>query len=367
MNADHETLALLSESIERYTTDNYDFQRRHAVLKGAQSYSEQAWKDYAEFGWLALTLGEDLGGLYADTTTLGPLMEAVGYRMLMEPILSSAVIGTRLVSLLGSAEQKDQILPTLIDGSVKLAVLDAGTPRLQWLTASENRLTGTAPMVLHGDVADKFIVPAEDARGEIGVYVVEAQDCVRKCYRLVDGRGAASVNFEGAVAQRLGTDNSGATVEGVLADVADEAVVALCGETFGIVRALVNATADYLKVRKQFGKALGTNQALQHRMADIYMIQQEVGALTKAARLSMNQPRADRARIISGARAYIGRTARVVGNEAIQMHGGIGITEELDVSHYFRRLIVNAALLGSLDHHFENFVKLTLANSKGQH
>lgn len=367
MSADHEMLALLSESIERYTTDNYDFRKRLAVLKGAQSYSEQAWKDYAEFGWLALTLGEDLGGLDADTTTLGPLMEVVGYRMLMEPILSSAVIGTRLVSLLGSAEQKDQILPTLIDGSVKLAVLDPGTPRLQWLTASENRLTGMAPMVLHGDVADKFVVPAGDAHGEVQVYVVEAQDCVRKNYRLVDGRGAASVNFEGVVAQRLGADNSGATVEAVLADVADEAVVALCGETFGIVRALVNATADYLKVRKQFGKPLGTNQALQHRMADMYMIQQEVGALTKTVRLSMNQPRADRAQTISGARAYIGRTARIVGNEAIQMHGGIGITEELDVSHYFRRLMVNAALLGSLDHHFENFVKLTLASSKGQH
>ncbi|RQS62159.1 acyl-CoA dehydrogenase [Burkholderia sp. Bp8963] len=367
MSADQEMLALLSESIERYTTDNYDFQKRHAVLKGDQSYSERAWKDYAEFGWLALTLGEDWGGLDADTTTLGALMEVVGYRMLMEPILSSAVIGTRLVSLLGSAEQKDQILSTLIDGSVKLAVLDLGTPRLQWLTASENRLTGTAPMVLHGDIADKFIVPAQDAEGEVQVYVVEARDCVRKNYRLVDGRGAASVNFQGVIAQRLGTDNNGARVEAVLADVADEAVVALCGETFGIVRALVNATADYLKVRKQFGKALGTNQALQHRMADMYMIQQEVGALTKAARLSMNQPHADRARIISGARAYIGRTARIVGNEAVQMHGGIGITEELDVSHYFRRLMVNAVLLGSLDNHFETFVKLTLANSKGLH
>ncbi|TCG06308.1 acyl-CoA dehydrogenase [Paraburkholderia steynii] len=367
MSADQEMLALLSGSIERYTTDHYDFQKRHAVLKGAQSYSEQAWRDYAEFGWLALTLGEDFGGLDADTTTLGPLMEVVGHRMLMEPILSSAVIGTRLVSLLGSAEQKDQILPTLIDGSVKLAVLDPGTPRFQWLTASKNRLTGTAPMVLHGDVADKFVMPAKDADGELQVYVVAAQNCSRKRYRLVDGRGAASVNFEGVVAQRLGTSNSAETVEAVLADVADEAVVALCGETFGIVRALVGATADYLKVRKQFGKALGANQALQHRMADMYMIQQEVGALTKAARLSMNQSHADRARIISGARSYIGRTARIVGNEAVQMHGGIGITEELDVSHYFRRLIVNAVLLGSLDHHFENFVKLTLASSKSQH
>ncbi|WP_257129316.1 acyl-CoA dehydrogenase family protein [Burkholderia sp. FL-7-2-10-S1-D7] len=358
-------LALLSESIERYTTDNYDFQKRHALLKGNQSYSEGAWKDYAEFGWLALTLGEDLGGLDADATTLGPLMEVVGYRLLMEPILSSAVIGTRLVSLLGGAEQRDRILPTLIDGSVKLAVLDLGTPRSQWLTAPDNRLTGTAPMVLHGDVADKFIVPAVNADGEVQVYVVEAVDCVRKNYRLVDGRGAASVDFQRVVAQRLGTDNNGARVEAVLADVADEAVVALCGETFGIVTALVNATGNYLKVRKQFGKALSTNQALQHRMADMYMIQQEVGALTNAARLSMDQPRADRTRIISGARAYIGRAARIVGNEAVQMHGGIGITEELDVSHYFRRLIVNAALLGSLDRHFENFVQLTLADSKG--
>jgi hypothetical protein len=132
--------------------------------------------------------------------------------------------------------------------------------------------------------------------------------------------------------------------------------VASCAEALGIVRMLVAATCDYLKIRKQFGRPIGSNQALQHRAVEMFLLQEEIAALTLAAQRALASPPAERARVVSGAKAYICDAARIVANEAVQMHGGVGLTEELDVSHYFRRLMVNAALFGSRDEHFARFL-----------
>ncbi|HEU0199885.1 MAG TPA: acyl-CoA dehydrogenase family protein, partial [Burkholderiaceae bacterium] len=140
----------------------------------------------------------------------------------------------------------------------------------------------------------------------------------------------------------------------------DHATVAQCAEALGIVRALVKATCEYLKIRKQFGKPIGANQVLQHRAVDMFLLQEEVAALTAAAQRALTRPAGERVRIVSGAKAYISQAARHVANEAVQMHGGLGVTEELDISHYFRRLMVNAALFGSRDEHFARFVEATV-------
>ena len=137
----------------------------------------------------------------------------------------------------------------------------------------------------------------------------------------------------------------------------DEAAVALCAETLGVVRSLVDATCNYLKVRKQFGRTIGSNQALQHRMVDLFLLQEEVQALTRAAQRGLDAEPAQRRRAVSGARAFIAMAARRVANEAVQMHGGLGITEELDISHYFRRVMVINALFGSRHEHFARFVE----------
>lgn len=174
-------------------------------------------------------------------------------------------------------------------------------------------------------------------------------------YHLVDGRGAATVRFADAVAERL-LPADGTPAEATMADVLDQATVAQCAEALGAVRALVSATCEYLKIRKQFGKAIGSNQALQHRAVDMFMFQEEIAALTAAAQEALHGPADRRARVIGGAKAYIAGAARRVANEAVQMHGGLGVTDELDVSHYFRRLMTNAALFGSRDQHFARFL-----------
>jgi len=359
MNMDLETAVMLRDSAQRYAADNYGFLQRHAVVAEPAGYSARAWGDYAELGWLALRLPEEAGGLDADPLAVGALMEVVGSRLLMEPILASAIVATGLLRAQGSAVQQQELLPRLADGSLKLAFADAeptgGAARCE---VSDGRLTGSKIAVLHGDIADRLIVAALDADcGARRLYLVDAAspgiDATR--YRFVDGRGAANLRFTAVRAEAL-VPADGVSADAAIAEVLEQATVALCAEALGIVRMLVTATCEYLKIRKQFGRAIGTNQALQHRAVDMFLLQEEIAALTLAAQRALSQPPAERARIVSGAKAYISQAARHVANEAVQMHGGLGITEELDVSHYFRRLMVNAALFGSRDEHFSRFV-----------
>jgi alkylation response protein AidB-like acyl-CoA dehydrogenase len=377
MTTDSDTVDMLRDTAQRYAAEQYGFAQRRAVL--AEGSSDRAWRDYAEFGWLALRLPEADGGIGADAAAVGALMEVVGARLLMEPVLASAVLGTGLVLATADAAQRAALLPALANGSLKLAFAceddpaDGAACQLRG-----DRLHGAKLNVLHGDVAGRLIVSARDADAD-GAWALCLVDPVatgvqRRSYRLIDGRGAAAVRFEGAQIERLGATDAAAAI----ARARDEVSVALCAEALGVVRSLVSATCDYLKVRKQFGRTIGSNQALQHRMVEMYLLQQEVQALTHCAQRSLDDGHAQRslcsdpaqrrlnaapadatqrARVISGARAYIAGAARRVANDAVQLHGGLGITEELDISHYFRRVMVINALFGNRDEHLARFVE----------
>lgn len=353
MSTDLETITMLRDSTQRYTAEHYDFLQRWQVLEQPQGYSRQAWSDYAEFGWLALRFPEEDGGIDADAAAIGALMEVAGTRLLMEPLLASAVLGTGLLLRLGSDVQKAELLPALADGSLKLAFAHDDDSASACLLR-DGRLSGTKIGVLHGDIADRLIVSARNEGGERVLCMVDGSAAQRRTYRLVDGRGAANIRFVGVRAEQLG--RPGPQAEAAIATALDEAAVALCAEAAGVITSLVSITCEYLKVRKQFGRPIGSNQALQHRMVDMYLLQEEARALVEAAQRALTLPEAERAAAVSGARAYIGGAVRHVANEAVQMHGGLGVTEELDVSHYFRRAMVIDNLFGGRDAHFERFV-----------
>ncbi|HUG22172.1 acyl-CoA dehydrogenase family protein [Piscinibacter sp.] len=353
---DADTVAMLRDTMQRYADEQYGFGQRRAFLD--EGFSERAWRDYAAFGWLALRLPEDDGGIGADAAATGALMEVVGARLLLEPVLASAVVGTGLVLAGASAAQRAALLPALADGTLKLAFAcddDPATGRACELRG--DRLHGAKINVLHGDVAGRLLVSARDAEGAAALCLVDptAAGVERRPYRLVDGRGAANLRFEGVRVERLAEADAAEAI----ARARDEASVALCAEALGVVRSLVAATCDYLKVRKQFGRTIGSNQALQHRMVELFLLQEEMQALTRAAQRDLDAEPAQRARSVSGARAYVATAARRVANDAVQMHGGLGITEELDISHYFRRVMVINALFGSRDEHFARFVEAT--------
>jgi alkylation response protein AidB-like acyl-CoA dehydrogenase len=341
---DQEVRSLLQEGLARFGRESYTFDKRSAALTGIDAYCTDAWANYAELGWLALRLPEELGGLDADAALTGALMETVGRNLLLEPLLASAVLGTGALLRANSAVLAE-LAPALADGSLKLAFAHEGESTRFY----DGRLSGRKVGVLHGDVADQFIVSAGSGPQRVLAWVDgRADGFARKSYRLVDGRGAAIVTFDDTPAQLIGDATA---VDQLL----DEAAVALCAESLGSASRLVEATAVYLKVRKQFGRAIGTNQALQHRMSEMYILQQEIHALTTRAQQALDRDTFDRNRIVSGARAYTIAAAREIGNAAVQLHGGVGVTEELEISHHFRRLMVNAALFGGRDAQIERF------------
>jgi len=355
---------MLRESIDRYTADHYSFEQRWKGLRSAYRYSESAWSDYADMGWLALRLPEHMGGMAAGANATSQLMEAVGAKLLLEPILASVVLGTGLVLKRADASQQAELLPKLADGSLKLALahqesLNAGAEERIACEYRNGSLYGSKIAVLHGDCADRFIVSARNAGAahRVSLYLVDAArtNVTWQNFSLLDGRGAANVRFHGASAEPLAAAGPADADAIALADSLQEAAVALCSETLGAIHALNLATNRYLKERKQFGKPIGANQVLQHRMAQMYMLEQEVRALNLAAQRALTGPSDGRDRIISGARAYACGAARRIAAEAVQMHGGIGTTDELDVSHYYRRLMVTGTLFGNRDFHLARF------------
>lgn len=349
--------AMFRDSFERYTRDHYRFEDRFSRGESSCGFSASAWNDYAEMGWLALRLPESSGGVAADQHTLTALMETVGSRLLMEPVLSSAVLGTGLLVRLASAAQQNEWLPEISAGNLKLSCTEPRSAMAS-IQLRGTQLFGAVNVVLHGDVADKVIVFAtdEDADGRLVAVVVSPSEAGvhRKSYRLADGRGAASLVFKGARVESLNP----CAGQDELARMCMEASVGLCAEAVGCMQSLVDGTVDYLKIRKQFGRTIGSNQAIQHRLVDAYMLLEQSRALLESAVHALSSPARDSEKIIHGARAFICSASRKVANEAVQMHGGIGITDELPISHYFRRLMVNRQLFGNPEQHLENFRRL---------
>lgn len=360
--ADAELVSMLRDSLGRYADEHYRFEQRREFLHSSARQSARAWQDYAELGWLALRLPEEQGGLAADAVAIGALMEVCGSHLMLEPLLASVVIGSGLVLKLGSAEQRATLLPALAQGQLRLALAhEEGVVAASGVLETrhrDGRLHGRKLAVLHGDCAERLIVSALDEGGRLGLYLLDASDVgvQRQCYPLLDGRGAATIELRGALVEPLQSSTLAAAV--ALDEALDEAAVALCAETLGILRALNAATCEYLKIRKQFGRTIGSNQALQHRMVEMFLLQEEVRALTADAQRALAEPAGEsRRRRISGARAYACGAARRIANEAVQMHGGIGVTEELNVSHYYRRLTVLNTLYGHRDHHLARFAE----------
>jgi hypothetical protein len=363
-SAADDTVALLRDSIERYTEEHYSFERRWSALRSADAYSHEAWTDYADMGWLALRLPEEAGGMAASAQATATLMHAVGKRLLLEPILASAILCTGLVLKRAGDAQKAEMLPKLADGSLKLAlahqeVTSASTDGTVACEYRVGKLSGRKMVVLHGDIADRFIVSANNETGQLRLYIVAANavGLARRTFRLLDGRGAANLQFDLVEAQALDAPGPNEADTTALHEAFDEAAVALCSEALGAISALNSATNQYLKIRKQFGRPIGAYQALQHRMVEMFMLEREVRALSLAAQRALDNPIAERARIVSGARAFTCGAARRIAAEAVQMHGGIGITDELDVSHYYRRLMVIGTLFGNRDLHLQRFAR----------
>ncbi len=363
---------LLADTIKRFVATHYSFDARAKILGGAAGYSEDVWAALAEMGLLGLPFAEEYGGFGGTAVDVMIVMEAIGEGLLVEPYLATVVLGGRFVARAGTAAQQERILPALIAGKRKLAF--AQTERdarydVRRVAARARRagegwvLEGEKCMVLHGGCADTLVVSARTSGGDtdatgISLFLVDrdAPGVSVQEYRTIDNLRVADIRFADVTVPDAGL--LGRAGEGLvlLEEVVDYATALLCAEAVGAIRYANEATLEYLKTRRQFGVPIGSFQALQHRMVDMVISYEQARSMACLACVKVDVADAvERRRVVSAAKIKIADACRHVSQEAVQLHGGMGMTEELKISHTFRRLTLLAQAFGDAEHHLERF------------
>jgi alkylation response protein AidB-like acyl-CoA dehydrogenase len=370
-NYSEEQLAL-QDTLQRFISRDYDFDKRRKFSASSLGYSAEAWSQFAELGLLALPFPEDFGGLGGNAVDIMLVMEQFGHGLLLEPYLSTVVTCGGLIRDAASEPMKQKLLPQIAAGTVKIALAAyeaAGRYDLSYVgcTAQESggswRLAGRKTVVLDGASADYFLVSARSSgnisdRDGISLFLVprDAKGLTVAAYPTQSGARAADLLLENVTVEGGALIGAPSRAYPVIERAVDRAIAALCAEAVGIINALNQATLNYLKTRKQFGVAIGTFQALKHKMADMLIAAEQSRSMAIIAAVHADsEDTAERHRAVSAAKAYIGQAGRLVGQHAVQMHGGMGVVDELIVSHYFKRLTMIDLSLGDADYHLAGF------------
>ncbi len=355
---------MLLDTTRRFIAERYGFEHRNQVRASTEGWSREVWSQLAELGLLAINIPEEDGGIGAGPVGTMLVGNAIGEGMLLEPLWSSAVVATHAVVTLGTPEQKAKWLPALAVGEM-IAVLahDEASSRFDSMhiethatrTASGWQLSGRKSVVYHAPLADLMLISARVDDG-IGVFAVAADAAgvhLAPCMT-VDEQRAGDLRFDQVMLTadaRLG-DDAGAGLQAVL----DYGLAALCAEAFGAMDRILAATIAYSRSRVQFGAPFGSFQALQHRMAEMLMHLEQARSMSYlAASECLNADAQARSRALSAAKALMGQAARYIGQQSVQLHGGMGMTDELDVSHYFKRLLAFELRCGGTDQHLETY------------
>lgn len=344
----------LRDSVRRFVEREYGWERRFSLIRSAAGVDPAHWATFAELGWLGAGLSEDAGGFGGGATENALIAEELGRGLVTEPFIAH-VIATRLL-----ASAASDAVAGLVMGEQRIVpALQEAAGRGDWTVVESaaspsSTLSGTKTLVEGASFADRFIVSARSSDG-VGLYLVDANAAgvTSQPYRTLDNRRVADLTFDNVLAQPLAV---GPAAQAAIEQAMDHGIVALVGEALGIMDAALWATRDYLKVRKQFGTAIGNFQALQHRMADMLIETEMVRSLLYRALGAIDSADpAVRAAAVSAAKAAVATAGPWVGGQAIQLHGGIGVTEELNISHYYRRLFVIARQFGDADLHNDRF------------
>ena len=366
----------LGEAVAGFLDKEYSFERLRAIKRSGTGWDPQVWQGLADLGVLGINVPAAQGGLGFGPLETLTLMNACGPALLLEPVLSSAVIATVLLSEYASSAPAALLLGAMGRGE-RIAVLAHFEPETRFdvgsVAASARAdgesyvLDGHKAVVLHAGLADTLLVSARTAgkTGEalgVTLFLVPRQTPGVRLdeYLTVDGQRAADVHLKGVklpAGNRLGpAGNALPAIEAAL----DVGLAALCAEAVGIMQALLNATVEYLRTRQQFGQPIGRFQALQHRVADMVMHLEQARSMSYLATLRCDSAdAAERRRALSAAKVLIGEAGRFVGQQAVQLHGGMGMTDELKVSHWFKRLTAIDIMFGDSDTHLQRYAALT--------
>jgi alkylation response protein AidB-like acyl-CoA dehydrogenase len=366
MNFDYnEEQQLLADSVRRFMQKDYEFEARRKIVASAEGYSESVWGTFAEMGLTGIPFSPDHGGFGGGAIDLLSVMEAFGEGLVVEPFLAT-LMGAQCVARAGSDAQKKAILPSVVEGKLKMAFAFSEKGARYDLahvktTAQKSgggwTLQGEKVVVLGAPAAGKIVVSAKTPAG-LGLFLVDAKVAKLKPYRTLDEMRAADVMLQNAPGELLGAEGKALPV---IEAVVDFATALVCAEAVGAMKFSCDTTLEYLKTRKQFGVPIGTFQALQHRIVDMYVAYEQAKSMAFLAcsQADSSTDAKERARAISAAKIKIADNARLISQEAIQLHGGMGMSEELKVSHSFRRLTMIAQQFGDADHHLERYAALS--------
>jgi pimeloyl-CoA dehydrogenase small subunit len=366
---------LLANSIRQFIAKDYTFEARKAIIGSAAGYSEQVWATFAAMGLLGLPFATAYGGFGGNAVDVMPVMEAIGEGLVVEPYLATVGLGGQFIARGGTDAQKKALLPAIAEGKLKLAFAQtergarynlAHVATRAQKSANGYILDGEKCVVIHGPCADKLIVSARTAGNEtdptgISLFLVErnAPGISLKTYRTADNLRAADIQLSGVAVPADALIGKEGEALSLIEEVVDYATALLCAEAVGAIKYANDATLEYLKTRKQFGVPIGSFQALQHRMVDMMISYEQAKSMSCLACAKVDSAdEKERKRVISAAKIKIADACRHVSQESVQLHGGMGMSEELKISHTFRRLTTIAQTFGDADHHLERFAAL---------
>ena len=371
---------MLRDMVERLAAERHGFDVRRKAILQEQGFHRPFWEELGQLGILGATLPEECGGSGADQVAAMLVMSAFGKNLVIAPYVSTVVCAATLLARVGTTAQRERYLPAIINGSSIIAFacdVANGASRIDALQASASPVTGgfevngNQTAVVGGAWSDHIIVTAriEAEGGAIGAFIlpVDAPGLEMRHGRTIDGGSASAIHLRKAFVPEGARIDECRDIGGEIERIRDEATAMSCADAAGSMDALLRATVEYARTRKQFGRAIGSFQALQHRMVDMLLACEQSSSITHRAVSTLDGEPIERRAAVSAAKALVGKAGRMVAQAAVQIHGGIGITDEMDVSHHFRRIEMFNLQFGTIDQHVQRYADLLDAQRSSSH
>ena len=370
----NEEQTLIQDQVDQFVLKEYDWETRQSLSNSELGFGQENWQKFAALGWLGISVSEDSGGFGGSAIESMLIMEAFGKGLVVEPFLETMIMSGGLIDAHGSDQQKASILEPAISGEMHLALAYA-EPQSRFnlsdvVTEAKSEgdnfvLNGYKSVVMNGPSANKILVSARTSGSQLEengltLFIVDADSngLNKTNYKTVDGRRASDISLENVTVSKddvIGSVDSGFEI---LDSAIDKAILAISAEAVGAMEVLYKATVEYTKTREQFGTAIGKFQVLQHRMVDMFMEYEQCKSLLYMATMKQEEGAADAKKAISGLKYQVGKAGKFIGQQAVQLHGGMGVTDELNVGHYFKRLTTIGTIFGNTDYHLKKYTSL---------
>ena len=362
MNLDYnDEQNMLREQIQKFCESEYDFYKREEIVKSSNDFDENVWNLFAEQGWLSMPFSEQSGGLGFGPIELSILFEEFGKALVIEPYLSTVVLSGTLLDK-STFSEKNDLIEKICTGSIHISLayaeVDNGYDYLNPSTTLDSKfvLNGTKTLVLNGSNAEKIIVTCTND-DSLNIVVLDANSpgVSINSFSTVDGQSCSEISFENVKLDKSNIIATGNDAENLLKETINLATLCICAEAVGCMESCYHKTLEYTKGREQFGQPISGFQVLQHRMVDMFIESELAKSLLIKAMLEVNNRSDEMYKHVSALKSYVGKSGKLSAKEAVQLHGGMGVSEEMMIGHYLKKMISIDALFGNADYHLKTF------------